>query len=62
MKRVVTSFFILLCTSVLTQAQTYTEHIQKVVAGQGTVTIKQSAEIDELVNGKKATEKSDTVS
>ena len=49
MKRVVALFFILLCTSTLTQAQTYTEHIQKVVAGQGTVTIKQSAEIDELV-------------
>lgn len=62
MKRVVALFFILLCTSALTQAQTYTEHIQKVVAGQGIVTIKQSAEIDELVNGKKATEKSDTVS
>jgi len=31
-------------------AQTFTQRIQKPVAGQGTVTINQSAEIDQLVN------------
>ena len=36
-----------------TSAQTYTEHVQKKVEGHGTVTVNQSKEIDELVNGTK---------
>ena len=34
------------------QAQTFLEDIQKQEAGQGTVTIKESSDIDDLVNGK----------
>ena len=35
-----------------TYAQTFLEDIQKQDAGQGTVTVKESQEIDDLVNGK----------
>lgn len=52
MKKFVTLFIIILCTSVNVGAQTYLEHLQKKVQGQGTVTVKESKEIDELVNGK----------
>ena len=50
-------FVILLITAfgmaVTTQAQTYLEHLRKQVPGLGTVTVNQSKDIDELVNGKK---------
>ncbi len=38
-------------------AQHYTDHLQQNIAGQGTVKITQSKEIDELVNGKTQQEK-----
>lgn len=48
---------LLLCVGIYTNAdaQTYTERVQKKVEGQGTVTIHQSAEIDQLVNDPTAT-------
>jgi outer membrane biosynthesis protein TonB len=53
MKQFVTLLWIALCTTATLHAQTFTEHIQKKVQGQGTVTVSQSKEIDELVNGAK---------
>lgn len=53
MKQFVTLLWIALCTTATVHAQTFTEHIQKNVQGQGTVTVSQSKEIDELVNGTK---------
>ena len=43
---------LILCIGILTNAgaQTYTQRIQKQVAGQGTVTIHQDSVIDDLVN------------
>lgn len=50
-------FVIILITAlgmtVTAQAQTYLEHLRKQVPGLGTVTVNQSKDIDELVNGKK---------
>ncbi len=55
--RVMRQFVILLITAlgmaVTAQAQTYLEHLKKQVPGLGTVTVNQSKDIDELVNGKK---------
>lgn len=47
----VTLFFMLICGMATTQAQTFTEHIQKKQNGQGSVTIHQSKQIENLVNG-----------
>ena len=55
MKKFVTLFIIILCSAINANAQTYLEHLQKKVQGQGTVIVKQSKEIDELVNGKNRT-------
>ena len=55
MKKFVTLFIIILCPAIIANAQTYLEHLQKKVQGQGTVIVKQSKEIDELVNGKNRT-------
>lgn len=52
MKKFVTLFIIILCSSIYANAQTYLEHLQKKVPGEGVVTVRQSKEIDELVNGK----------
>lgn len=52
MKQFVTTLMIMLCSIVSIQAQTFIEHIQRKDKGQGTVTVNQSKEIDELVNGK----------
>ena len=41
-----------LCLPVRMKAQNYMEHLREHAAGQGTVTVIQSKEIDELVNGK----------
>lgn len=41
-----------LCCHTIVVAQNYTDHLQKQVQGQGTVTVSQSKEIDDLVNGK----------
>lgn len=48
---------ILLCVGIYTNAdaQTFTERVQKKVDGQGTVTIHQSEDIDQLVNDPNAT-------
>lgn len=50
MRRLIT--ILILCIGILTNAgaQTYTQRIQKQVAGQGTVTIHQDSVIDDLVN------------
>ena len=45
-------FFFALCFQTTMMAQNYTDHLQKVVQGKGTVTVNQSKEIDDLVNGK----------
>jgi hypothetical protein len=51
MKQFVIILFVTLCSAVNINAQTYLEHIQKKVQGEGTVTVSQSKEIDELING-----------
>lgn len=43
------------CHTTSSLAQTYMEHLRKSSTGQGTVTVIQSKEIDELVNGKAPT-------
>lgn len=45
-------FLFALCLQTTAIAQNYTDHLQRKVQGQGTVTISQSKEIDDLVNGK----------
>ena len=55
MKQFVTTLMIALCSTVCVQAQTFIEHIQRKDKGQGTMTVNQSKEIDELVNGKPQT-------
>ena len=52
MKRFVTFFVSVLCIAMMAHAQTYTEHVQQRQHGKGTVTITQSKEIDDIVNGK----------
>lgn len=51
MKQLVASFIILFGTAITASAQ-YTEQLQQQKQGQGTVTVTQSKEIDDLVNGK----------
>ena len=51
MKQFAAVITILACLALSGRAQTFTERLQKKVAGQGTVTIHQDAGIDELVNG-----------
>ncbi|WP_434501735.1 SPOR domain-containing protein [Prevotella sp.] len=53
MNKFVISSIIALGISVNAGAQTYLDHLKKNVAGKGNVTVTQSKEIDELVNGKK---------
>lgn len=50
MKVIVLSFIIYHLSSIPAGAQTFTQRLQKPVAGQGTVTIHQSDSIDRLVN------------
>lgn len=52
MKQFVITLFIILSSSLACQAQTYLEHLQKKTPGLGSVTVHQSKDIDELVNGK----------
>ncbi|WP_294075755.1 SPOR domain-containing protein [Prevotella sp. UBA4952] len=52
MKQFVTFIFMILCPIVSANAQTIIDHLQKNVQGKGVVTVNQSKEIDELVNGK----------
>ena len=55
MRQFVILLIIALGITVTSQAQTYLEHLRKQIPGLGTVTVNQSKDIDELVNGKKAT-------
>lgn len=59
MKPFVTLLFIIISSAITTNAQTYLEHLKQKTNGQGTVTVNQSKQIDELVNGKKPKEKED---
>lgn len=52
MKRLAILFLTVLCFALQGQAQTYTQHIQQKQPGKGSVTVTQSKEIDDLVNGK----------
>lgn len=52
MRLIVIVSLMVLCLPGSVKAQTYMEHLRKQVAGQGSVTVTQSKEIDELVNGK----------
>lgn len=51
MKHFVTILIILLCSAAAADAQTFLDHLKQNIQGQGTVTVNQSKEIDELVNG-----------
>lgn len=51
MKQFVALILIIACQAATVGAQTFTERLQKKVKNQGTVTVNQSAAIDELVNG-----------
>ena len=44
---------VMICMVVPTHAQTFLDHLKKKGAGKGTVTVTQSKEIDDLVNGSK---------
>lgn len=52
MRPIVIISLMVLCLPVRMKAQNYMEHLREHAAGQGTVTVIQSKEIDELVNGK----------
>lgn len=51
MKQFVTLLFVALCSALAANAQNYLDHLQQKTEGQGTVTVTQSKEIDDLVNG-----------
>lgn len=51
MKQFVTLLFVALCSTLVANAQNYLDHLQQKTEGQGTVTVTQSKEIDDLVNG-----------
>lgn len=51
MRRLFILFSLVLCITTIAQAQTYTQHLQDKKQGQGSVTVTQSHEIEELVNG-----------
>lgn len=51
MKQFVALLIIMLCAAPTTHAQTFLNHLKQKNQGEGTVTVTQSAAIDELVNG-----------
>lgn len=51
MKKFVIILFIAMTSAVSISAQTFMDHLQKKTQGQGTVTVTQSQEINDLVNG-----------
>lgn len=59
MKHFVTILIILLCSAAAADAQTFLDHLKQNIQGQGTVTVNQSKEIDELVNGSNSKAKVD---
>ena len=52
MKKFVTLFIIIICSVTFADAQTFLEHLQHNDPGKASVTVSQSKDIDELVNGK----------
>ena len=52
MKQFVITCIVAICTAIPAYAQKYLDHLKQNTPGNGTVTISQSKEIDELVNGK----------
>lgn len=51
MKRLAILVFYVSCVAIQVNAQTFTQHIQQKQPGKGSVTVTQSKEIDNLVNG-----------
>ena len=51
MKHFVTLLICIVCSAAAANAQTYLDHLRQKNKGQGTVTVIQSKEIDELING-----------
>ena len=51
MMKVIAALLTLLCVASTSSAQTFTERLQRKVAGKGKVTVVHSAAIDKLVNG-----------
>ena len=49
--KTIVALLTLLCVAITTTAQTFTERLQKTVAGKGTITVVHSAAIDKLLNG-----------
>jgi len=62
MRKFVTILIIAICSAANVSAQKYIDHIQKNVKGQGTVTVNQSQEITDLVNGNNQAQKQQTKS
>lgn len=52
MKKFVTLLFILTCATIHSEAQSFSDHLQKKEPGKASVKVSQSKDIDELVNGK----------
>ena len=52
MNKFVTLFIITICSVTFADAQTFLEHLQHNDPGKASVTVSQSKDIDELVNGK----------
>lgn len=61
MKKIVATLIISLCAITAVNAQTFLENLQKKQKGQGTVTVTQSKDIDDLVNGKNKQHQTNTV-
>lgn len=53
MKRIFFFAFTILACTISLPAQTFTEHLESKVVGQGTVTIHQDPALEDMVNGKK---------
>ena len=49
--KIIAALLTLLCVASTSSAQTFTERLQKIVAGKGKITVVHSAAIDKLVNG-----------
>ena len=55
MKKLACFLWLMLCATLSVSAQTFLDHVKKREAGMGVVTVTQSKEIDDLVNGRAAT-------
>lgn len=56
MRRIVVLFLVLICTSTVVSAQSFTDKLQKSAQGEGRVVVTESKDIDALVNGTKQTQ------